>query len=215
MDDSEANKLDTEKPPEAAKVRELEEAKRREESRKKKRTPVRTLYTTFGPFRIIAVLALIILFLLLLLWLFGLGSGGGKALPGSSNAPSTALKVQSDEKTASKDQPSIRRELQIAFVPSEFDAEVAQALTCNISWIDAATGSRETRLLSEDNMPDFEFALEKTVRTWYSVTPEPPTQDIPIIAVRMTPFPGEGTLQKITRIVHIVDPRISILRFEK
>ena len=193
-----------------------EDAKIREEGRKKE--PSRTVFSKFlsHPLRIILVLLLIILLLLFLFWFYGLGGGGGKALPGSSDSlnASPSIQTQGTPPPETEIKVSVHRELNISFVPSDADTEAARALTCNVSWTDAATGSRETRLVSEDNMADFEFALEKTIRAWY-IASASTAQDVPTVAVQMTPFPGEGTLQKITKIVHDVDSKISIMRLEK
>lgn len=180
---------------------------------------VRNIPMMFGfrPLKTIFVLLLIILLLALLLMFYGLGGGGGKSLPGSSDTPSLSLETPNEEKTPTEDKnrPAVRRELNISFIPSESDPEFAKELICTVSWIDPATRSHETRLLSEDNMPDFEFSLEKLTRAWYVAAPVSTNRDIPIVAVGMIPFPGEGTLQKITKIVHDIDPRIGILRLEK
>jgi len=170
----------------------------------------------FKPLRMVLILVTIIVLLLLLMWFFGLGGGGGQSLPGSPGTPSISLPTSSQQPFEEpKVKPSVRRELEISFVPSESDEETARELTCNVSWTDEQTGSRETRWVREDNMDDFEWGVEKTIRAWYDAGPMTATQDVPVIAVRMMPFPGEGTLKKITRIVGEIDPRISILRLEK
>ena len=171
----------------------------------------------FKPLRIIFVLVLIILLLLLLMWFFGLGGGGGKPLPGSVDSPSLSLEKPPEEQTPPeiKDEPYIRRELHIHFVPSEFDAETARELTCNVSWTNAATGSRETREVSEDDMDNFLWDLEKKIRVWFKDSPRSGSQDSPIVIVHMTPFPGRGTFQRIEKIVNEIDSRIGIAQIEK
>jgi len=214
MDNSEANIHEAETLRKEAKTR--KEVKIREEKQTKK--PIRTLPAIFGfrPLRTIVVLLAIILLLLYLFWFYGLGSGGGKALPGPSNSPNFSLETPTEEPRPkeTQDKPSARRELSISFIPSESDGETAKELTCNMSWTDVGTGSRENRLVSEDNMPDFEFTLEKGIRAWHTA-PGSTKQDTLVVVICMMPFPGEGTLQKMTKIIHEIDPRISILRLEK
>lgn len=185
------------------------EKKLREEGRKKE-SPLFDFKSIWKPMRLILVLLAIIALLLLLMWFFGLGSGGGKPLPGSSATPNMSLQKQTKE-TGIQDKSTVRRELHLSFVPSASDEEIAKELICNVSWTDAKTGSRETRVVSENNMDDFEFKLEQKIRDWFVIVP----QDVPVVVVHMMPFPGEGTLQKITKIVHEIDSRISIMRLEK
>ncbi len=169
-----------------------------------------------SPLKTIFVLVLIILLLALLIFFFGLGSGGGKTLPGTGDSmgvkPQT---VAGKSPTKELGKTSVRRELRISFVPSESAPEEAKPLLCNVQWTDPVSGGWETRQVAETNKPDFEFALEKIIRAWYNASPPKETDDVPIAAVVMTPFPGEGVLRKIEEIVRDVDIRISILRLEK
>ena len=169
------------------------------------------------PFRTILILAVIIFILLMLILKFGLGGGGGKILPGSGETTGSVLPdkaIPIEPETTELEKPAMRRELNISFFPSASDPAFAQEMTCTLDWIDATTESQESRRIASENMTDFEFELEKAIRNWRLSLGSGETQDVPIVAVTMTPFPGEGVFRKIETIAHRIDPRISILRLE-
>ena len=167
------------------------------------------------PFRTIVILIIIILILLFLILHFGLGSGGGKVLPGSGATKDPATYDKAPVETeVEAEKPAVRRELSVSFFPSPTDPDSARELACNLDWIDQTTESQESRRIATENMIDFEFELEKAIRAWRTALGTGETQDIPVVSVSMTPFPGEGVFRKIESIAHRIDPRISILRLE-
>jgi len=181
-----------------------------------KEKSIRTFLTFLGfrPLKTILVLALIILLLLLLLWFFGLGGGGGKPLPGSADSPNVALEKPTEKTPPEiKEKPSVKSEFLITFVPSDDPAEkppindmlLAKQLTCYVSWTKSATGSRETRFVKRDpqkeKKDDFLWDLEKGIRDWLKDISSSDTQNRPIIVIHKIPYPGEGTLQGIKKIV--------------
>ena len=171
------------------------------------------------PLKVIVILVVIILLLLFLIGYFGLGSGGGKILPGkgeslSSSSAKQETSKEPEKKTPPDSRPAVRRELHVSFFPASADPSSAQELACALSWIDETTGSREFRRIATDNMTDFEFELEKTIRLWRSSLGSASTRDLPVVSVLMTPFPGEGIFKKIDSIARRVDDQVSILRQE-
>lgn len=186
-----------------------------------KRVPPR-----FRLVRTIIVLLILLAILLFLIWHYGLGSGGGRILPGSGDASApeaattpSALDVaaprpapEADEPEVAK--PTVRRELTVSFYPSPTDPDSAVALRCRLDWVDARTGKEEFRELAADQMADFEFALEKEIRAWRLSLQSTATTDVPVLAVRMSPFPGEGVFRKIETLARQTDARINLLRLE-
>lgn len=183
----------------------------------------------FHPIRTIIFLGLLVLILLYFIMLFGLGSGGGKTFPGSSDSISTQPKTDREQigdpdgsVTDENDQaalsgtekPVVRRELTISFIPSETDPDTAVESFCQLQWLNVQTGSPVSQNIVAENKADFEFALEKAIRAWRTSLNSQTMVNIPVVAIRMTPFPGEGTFQKINELVKSVDSRINILRLE-
>lgn len=164
------------------------------------------------PIRTIIILVLIIILLLWLIWHFGLGGGGGGLLPG--NPEPGPSEVVEEPVAVEEEKPAIRRELNVSFFPSLTDPETAQELACNLDWTDSVSRSQESRRIVTENMDYFEFQLEKTIRSWRLSLGTGETQDIPVVSVCMTPFPGEGVFRKIESIAQRIDPKISILRLE-
>lgn len=181
-------------------------------SRKKRRIRLPGL-PAFRPVRTIIVLVAIVVILLLLIMHFGLGGGDGSLLPGESGESGLAVPEETPKEDES-DKPAVRRELYISFFPSATDPDMAKELACNLDWTDQQNGSQESRRIITENMTDFEFELEKAVRLWRTSLGMGETQDIPVVAVSMAPFPGEGIFRKIESIARLIDSRISILRLE-
>ncbi len=165
------------------------------------------------------VLILIILLLLYLIWKLGLGGGDGKLLPGDGLTTGKAatepqLQTAVTEPIEEPEKPQMRRELLVSFQPLRDEPTVARELCCSVTWINLESGRPESSLLEADNMADFEFELERLFRGWRQSLGTGDTEDIPVIAVRMFPFPGEGVFRKIETIARKVDGRMNILRLE-
>lgn len=188
----------------------------------------------FHPIRTIVFLGLLVLILLYFIMLFGLGSGGGKTWPGSSDSADVQVVDPSETEQRPVDngeigvissetepsalsgteKPVVRRELMISFIPSESDPDTAVESACQLHWIDPRTGRQVSQNVAAENKADFEFALEKAIRTWRTSLQSQTMINVPVLAIQMTPFPGEGTFQKINELVKNVDSQINILRLE-
>lgn len=190
----------------------------------------------FYPIRTILFLGILVLILLYFILLFGLGSGGGRTLPGQGDSASissaaslgtttesfvappeyvTDNKLEPDEiASGAGDKPVVRRELAISFLPLEDDQETAREAVCRLNWIDPTTGGTFSKMIEGHSKNEFEFALEKAIRAWRDSLRSQTTINIPVVSVRMSPFPGEGTFQRISAIARQVDSRISLLRLE-
>lgn len=170
----------------------------------------------FHPIRTIIVLILIILLLLFLIFFFGLGSGGGKVLPGSPGSGRVDREELNEGPTpdAETTLPTVRCELSVSFLPSRSDPETAEELTCLLRWTDPATKDPKEQKIVAGNMTDFQFALEKSIRAWRSSLHSTTVRNEPVVAIRMAPFPGEGTFRRIEALALGIDDRINILRQE-
>lgn len=176
----------------------------------------------FHPFRTIGVLLIIILILLCLMLYYGLGRGGGKTFPGSSNSPGVSGKdvpvetpVQTPRPQENKqrnEKPVVHCRLVVSFQPSEDEPDAAEPLVCMLNWTDPATNLPQEWSIRADNMADFEFALEKAIRAWRVSLVSETVDHLPVLAVEMHPFPGEGIFKKIETLARNVDEKIDILR---
>lgn len=179
-----------------------------------------TVPLRFRPFRLIVLLVLIILLLLLLIWKLGLGGGGGNLLPGGGSAgdkpsePPAMIDPAREPAVRDPDKPIMRREIIVSFLPQREEPTLARELCCSVSWVAPETDRPETRLVETDNMRDFEYELERTIRFWRQSLGSEATNDQPIVAVRMVPFPGEGVFRKVEAIARKIDARMSLLRIE-
>ncbi|MDR2643233.1 MAG: hypothetical protein LBC74_10605 [Planctomycetaceae bacterium] len=71
-------------------------------------------------------------------------------------------------------------------------------------------------------MSEFEFAIERELREWRLAfdlvnddTVAGTVDVVPVLYVKMTPYPGEGIFRKIENIVQTIDTKISITRSKK
>lgn len=172
------------------------------------------------PFRTIGILLIIILILLCLMLYYGLGRGGGKALPGPSNSPGVTGKEvpvetpvptpQPKENPQRNEKPVVHCRLVVSFRPSEDDPDAAEPLLCALNWTDPATNLPQELSIRADHMADFEFALEKAIRAWRVSLVSETVDNLPVLVVEMHPFPGEGIFKKIETLAGNVDEKIGI-----
>jgi hypothetical protein len=139
-------------------------------------------------------------------------------------------KVETPDKTISQDNSSndvkipIRFELIISFETDPANPDNVKEFACNIEKIDTSKKDEDQKKVKPivcNNMSDFEFEIEKELRNWriaFDLLDTKPSDSapevIPIVNVRMNPFPGEGVFRKIESIVRAIDPKISIMRSE-
>jgi hypothetical protein len=116
----------------------------------------------------------------------------------------------------------LRFELIISFQSDLVNPDNVKEFACNIEKINTSKHSinqNNQKSIVCENMMEFEFTLEKEFRDWrleFDLIDMKATDSevVPVLNVKMTPFPGEGVFRKIESIVRSVDPKISIMRSE-
>lgn len=207
--------------------RNVEETEKDREDREKERmfrkrsaTPPKPAATTplpFRPFRTIVILAIIILILLLLIFFYGLGSGGGKLLPGSSGTSNAPLSIpreatpEPENEPGDEARPIIRRELTVSFLPDASAPDRAQEGVCRLDWIDASDETPKTQRIEALHLADFYASLEKALRRWRISLESKNVVNEPVLVIRMAPFPGVGVFRKMKKIAQDIDEKIIIV----
>ncbi|MDR1484749.1 MAG: hypothetical protein LBT09_07990 [Planctomycetaceae bacterium] len=118
----------------------------------------------------------------------------------------------------------LRFEMIISFEPDPVEPDNVREFACNIEKIDTSKRGAAQKIKKSivcENMTDFAFEIEKEIRDWrsaFDLFDAKPSDSVvvPVLNVRMNPFPGEGVFRKIESIVLSIDEpkKISIMRSE-
>jgi hypothetical protein len=118
----------------------------------------------------------------------------------------------------------LRFEMIISFENDPANSDNVKEFACNIERIDTSKrgmNPKNQKSIVCENMSDFEFAIEKEIRDWRLAfdlidvkLSESAVKVVPVLNVKMNPFPGEGVFRKIESTARSIDPKISIMRSE-
>jgi hypothetical protein len=92
----------------------------------------------------------------------------------------------------------------IQFLPLPGDAAQARDLSCDLVFREAG-GPRRSEIRAAD-MEEFEDEVLKQLRD-YAL---PADVEAPVVSIERYPFPGEGTLRRLTQLVRISHPEASV-----
>ncbi|MDR1480700.1 MAG: hypothetical protein LBJ00_17385 [Planctomycetaceae bacterium] len=171
-----------------------------------------------------------------------LSGGKGGATIGDSNVKEETTKTEITNPEIKVDEPKtnpsqdvkddqnddevipLRFEMIISFESDAANSGNVKEFACNIEKIDTSKKgiiSTIKKSIICENMSDFEFAVEREIRDWRLAfdlvdvkLAESSVKLVPILNVRMNPFPGEGVFRKIESTARSIDPKISIMRSE-
>lgn len=118
----------------------------------------------------------------------------------------------------------VKFEMIISFESDPINPDNVKEFACNIERIDTSkkgVNQKNQKSIVCENMLEFEFALEKEIRDWRLAfdlidinLSNSAASVVPVLNIRMNPFPGEGVFRKIEAAVRSIDPKISIMRSE-